>query len=212
MNWPDINFMKTQAPLPDGYRYQRLRRIDIPILIQSITDWYPDVSVGAASCYLQPDFYENKATLEGEVDRDLLVIMTWKGDDFAGFVSWDWETDSQALYARFGVVSPAHRSAKLATIWMQLGETIGRHLGAGFIYTLCTLKVPHMQMALERAGFKLLGFAPGYDREFVAPGVIKRVFEAYYAKILVTESELQRPDLNNLTPKTRELFLSLFPN
>ena len=67
-------------------------------------------------------------------------------------------------------------------------------------------------MALERAGFKLLGFAPGYDREFVAPGVIKRVFEAYYAKILVTESELQRPDLNNLTPKTRELFLSLFPN
>ena len=51
----------------------------------------------------------------------------------------------------------------------------GRAMGAGFVYGLATLKVPHMQLALERAGYQLLGFAPGCDRELVAPGVVKRV-------------------------------------
>lgn len=68
-----------------------------------------------------------------------------------------------------------------------------------------------MQLAFERAGYKLLGFAPGYDREIVAPGVVKRVFEAYYAKILVPLDELHVPDQKNMTPQTLELFTKLFP-
>ena len=79
------------------------------------------------------------------------------------------------------------------------------------IYTLATLKVPHMQQALERAGYQLLGLAPGYDRELVAPGVVKRVYEAWYAKVLVPDDELLLPDPANLTPKTKELFDLLFP-
>ena len=211
MNWPDVNAISREAPLPENYRYAQLRRTDVPTLVGAIADWYPDVSVGAASSYLEQSFYESEATFAGEGERDLWVVLVWQEHELAGFASWDRERAAQTLYARFGVVSPKHRGAKLAIRLMQLGEAAGRAMGAGFIYTMATLKVPYMQQALERAGYQLLGLAPGYDRELVAPGVVKRVYEAYYAKVLVPESELLRPDVSNMTPKTRELFELLFP-
>jgi hypothetical protein len=137
--------------------------------------------------------------------------MLWREKELVGFISWDWEEAPQAVYARFGVVNPKHRSAGLGTIGMMFGEALGRLMGAGFIYSMCTLKMPNMQLAFEHAGYKLLGFAPGYDKEVVSPGVVKRVFEAYYAKILVPLSDLHVPDRANLTPQTLALFETLFP-
>ena len=55
----------------------------------------------------------------------------------------------------------------------------------GLVYGMATLKAPHAQRAFERAGWQLIGITPGYDREMVAPGVVKRVYEAVYAKVLV---------------------------
>jgi hypothetical protein len=95
---------------------------------------------------------------------------------------------------------------------MQFGESLARAMGAGFIYSLATLKIPNMQLALEHAGYQLLGFAPGYDREMVAPGVVKRVYEAFYAKVLVSAEDLLRPDPRNLSPRAKALFDVLFPN
>lgn len=212
MQWPDLDAAFNQVTLPVGYRYSLLRRIDIPVLRAAVAEWHPDVAVGAASCYLEQDFYESTATIAGEVERDLWIVLIWKDEEFVGFVSWDRERAQQALYARFGVISPAHRGAKLSTCMMQLGEVIARAMGAGFIYTLATLKVVSMQLALERAGYQLLGVAPGYDRELVAPGVVKRVYEAWYAKVLVPEDELLRPDPAKMSPKTRQLFELLFPH
>lgn len=211
MKWPNISEIEKVVPSPEGHICQRLRREDIPLLIESIQKWYPDVAVGGASCYLTPEFYETYATLEGEEDKSLFVLLLWKAQELVGFVSWDWEEGPGSLYARFGVVSPKSRSAGLGTFSMQFGETLGRMMGAGFIYSMCTLKIPNMQLAFEHAGYRLLGFAPGYDREIVAPGVVKRVFEAYYAKILVPIDELHVPDQKNLTPQTLALFKSLFP-
>ncbi|MBK6746331.1 hypothetical protein [Ottowia sp.] len=212
MQWPDLDAVFREVPLPEGYRYRQLRRVDVPALRAAVAEWHPDVAVGAASCYLEQDFYETSATFAGEAQRDLLIVLFWKAEELAGFVSWDRERAQQAVYARFGVVSPAHRGARLSTCAMQLGETIARAMGAGFIYTLATLKVASMQLALGRAGYQLLGIAPGYDRELVAPGVVRRVYEAWYAKVLVPESDLLRPDPANMTPKTRELFQLLFPH
>jgi hypothetical protein len=48
---------------------------------------------------------------------------------------------------------------------------------AEFLFGLATLKISHMQRALESAGWRLIGFTSGYDCEEVAPGDIKRVFE-----------------------------------
>jgi hypothetical protein len=70
---------------------------------------------------------------------------------------------------------------------------------------------PHVQHALEHAGYRLSGFFRDYDREEIAPGVVKRGYEAVYAKLLVSEDEVQRPDPKNMTPKTKALFDLLFP-
>ena len=212
MNWPSFDTFSAMAPLPDGYRYEMLKRSEIPALMRAIEAWHPDISVGAASCYLREDFYIDKALLDGEIEKDLLVVLIKRDDELAAMGSWEREQDALTIYARFGAVAPEHRGAKLAVRAMQFGENLARAMGAGFIYGLATLKIPHMQLALERAGYQLLGFAPGYDREMVAPGIVKRVYEAFYAKVLVPDEELLRPDPRNLSPKARALFEHLFPD
>jgi hypothetical protein len=198
--------------LPSCTQCGRLKRSEIPSLIASISDWHPDISVGAASCYLREDFYTDKACLDGETEKDLLVIVIESGDELAGIGSWEREQDALAIYARSGAIAPQHRGAKLAVSAMEFGESLARAMGAGFIYGLATLKIPNMQLALERAGYLLLGFAPGYDREMVAPGVVKRVYEAFYAKVLVPDEDLLRPDPKNLSPQAKALFDVLFPD
>ena len=212
MNWPSDEDLSAMLVLPEGYRGERLRRSEIPALVAAIAVWHPDIAVGAASCYLREDFFADKAFLDGDTGKDLLVIVIKHGDEFAGFGSWEREQDALTIYARFGAIAPRHRGAKLAVRAMEFGESLARAMGAGFIYGLATLKVPHMQLALERAGYQLLGFAPGYDREMVAPGVVKRVYEAYYAKVLVPDEDLLRPDPKNLSPRARALFDVLFPD
>ena len=81
----------------------------------------------------------------------------------------------------------------------------------GMIYGMATLKVPHVQRSFETLGWELIGITPGYDREMVSPGVIKRVYEAVYAKVLVTERNLLPPRTRNLTTRTRAFFELLFP-
>ncbi len=212
MKWPTIDQMSAMAPLPDGYRYEWLKRADIPALIDGIRQWHPDIAVGGGSCYLREDFYLEHVFLDGEAQKDILVGLFKCGDELAGMWSWEQEPDALSLYGRLIIVSPAHRDAKLASKVMPLAELAGRAMGAEFFFGLATLKIPHMQHALEKAGWQLIGFTSGYDREQVAPGVIKRVFEGVYTKVLVPEEELHRPDPNNLTPKARALFEVLFPD
>ena len=210
VKWPSDDAISELLQLPEGYRGERLKRSEIPLLMANIAAWHPDISVGTASCYLREDFYLEKAFLEQDTARDLIVILIKYGDEMAGFGSWEREQDALTIYARFGAIAPQHRGAKLAVRAMEFGEKLARGMGAGFIYGLATLKIPNMQLALERAGYQLLGFAPGYDREMVAPGVVKRVYEAFYAKVLVPDEDLLRPDPKNLSPKAKALFDVLF--
>jgi GNAT superfamily N-acetyltransferase len=212
MNWPSNDSITALIRLPEEYRLEKLKRSEIPALVAAIAEWHPDISVGVASCYLREDFYVDKAFLDGEAEKDLLVVLIKRADELAGVGSWEREPDAMSIYARFGAIAPQHRGAKLAVRAMEFGEGMARAMGAGFIYSLATLKIPNMQLALERAGYQLLGFAPGYDREMVAPGVVKRVYEAFYAKVLVPDTDLLRPDPNNLSPRARALFEVLFPN
>lgn len=212
MKWPTIEQMSAMAPLPDGYRYERLKRSGIPPLIEAIQVWHPDIAVGGGSCYLREDFYTDKVFLDGEAEKDIFVGLFKRSDDLAGMWSWEQEPDALSLYGRLIIVAPAHRDAKLASKVMPLAELAGRAMGAEFFFGLATLKIPHMQYALEKAGWQLIGFTSGYDREEVAPGVVKRVFEGVYTKVLVPEEELHRPDPKNMTPKARALFDMLFPS
>lgn len=210
MNWPGLDVIATLTRLPEGYRFEQLRRSDIPALIEGISAWHPDISVGIGSCYLRESFYTEKVFLRDEVEKDIYVVLIMHGDELAGMGSWERESDALTVYAKLGIIAPAHRGAKIAVRAVEFTENLGRAMGAGFVYGLATLKVPNMQMALEHAGYQLLGFAPGYDRELVAPGVVKRVYEAFYAKVLVPDEELVRPDPKNLTPRARALFDVLF--
>lgn len=210
MRWPTASELSAFVLLPDGYRFAELNRAMTPPLIAAITDWHPQISVGVASCYLREDFYYNSVVLEGNVDRDILVVPLTFDGELAGVWSFEREIDSLAIYGRLIIIAPKHRGAKLAAIAMKGTEDLGRFMGAAFLYALATLKTPYVQRALEGAGYRLLGFFPGYDREEVAPGVVKRVYQAVYAKLLASENEVLRPDLGNLTPRARALYGLLF--
>lgn len=211
MHWATIDELQRLVPLPEGYAYEQLKRSDVPELIAALERWHPDIRVGAGSPYLRPAFYDEKVTLAGEVERDTFAVVFRRGDRMVGLWSWDREPEALTIYGRLLVIDPAHRGAKIAASAMLGTERIARHCGAEFMYVMATLKMPQMAQALERAGYILLGFLPGYDREVVADGTVKRVFEALYAKVLVPESALLRPDPGHLTPRGRALFEQMFP-
>lgn len=188
-----------------------MKRVNIPALIEVIQRWHPEIAVAGGSCHLREDYYDRHVALDGEAEKPVIVCLFRYGDELAGMWSWEQEPDALTLYARLIIISPEHRSAKLASKVMPIGELAGRAMGAEFFFGLATLKIPHMQHALETAGWQLIGFTSGYDREQVAPGVVKRVFESVYTKVLVPEDEVLRPDPRNLTPKARALFDVLFP-
>jgi hypothetical protein len=122
------------------------------------------------------------------------------------------EVEALAIYARLIVVAPAHRGARVSGMLTVAYENVGRAMGAEFLYAMVALNIIQQQRALESAGFRLLGFMPGYDRQLVSPGVVKRVYLAVYAKLLVPEEKVQRPDPKNLTPRAKRVFELLFSN
>jgi hypothetical protein len=212
MDWISVDEMRAQVPLPQGYRFELLKRSEIAELIGFMKAWFPDGSVGAASCYMREDFLCEKVFFAGERERDVLVVLIKRDHELAGFFSCDRDLDTLALYARLGVIAPQHRGARLIQNCIALGEAIARGMAMGMIYGMATLRIPHVQRAFESLGWQLIGITPGYDREMVAPGVVKRVYEAVYAKVLVAVDDLQHPQNQNLTPKTRALFRALFPD
>ena len=132
MEWPSDEAISEMLQLPEGYRGERLKRSEIPALVANIAAWHPDISVGAASCYLREKFFLDKALLDQDTEKDLIVIVIKCGDEMAGFGSWEREQDALTIYARFGAIAPQHRGAKLAVRAMEFGEKLARAMGAGF--------------------------------------------------------------------------------
>ncbi len=211
MQWPTLEKISMMSPLPEGYHYAFMTRDDIAPVISSIREWFPSVTVGLGSWYLAEQFYLDDVVMEDDRNKSVLVLLIKKGSELVGLGSWEREIAALTLFARLGAIAPAHRGAKMAVTAMELGEKMGRAMGAGFIYTLATMKMPQMQLALERAGYQLIGFMPGYDREETSPGIVKRVFEAGYAKRLAPAEEFLRPEDKNMTPNAKHLFDMIFP-
>lgn len=211
MKWPTFEQLSDLIKLPEGYGFAFLQRSDVPTLAAAIGRWHPDIAIGGGSCYLREDFYTDHIHFDGGPDKDVMVVVFLRGEEIVGMWSVEKEPDTLALYARLIVIDPRHRSAKLASNVMPIAEAVGRSMGAELIFGLATLKIPHMQHALETVGWQLIGFSSGYDQEQVAPGVVKRVFEAVYCKVLVPEEEIVRPDPKNLTPHARALWEAIHP-
>ena len=211
MSWTSVDILSASAPLPEGYRYQLITRSDIADTINAFASWYPGIAVGNASCHLKPAFYEDSVVLDGDSERDFLVILFKHGQELAGVLSVERDKDSAVLYGRVGVISPRHRGLNLSERFPSLIEALGRTMGMGMVYGLATLKVRYMAEKFERLGWELVGIVPGFDQEMVAPGVVKRVYEGIYTKVLVDEVDFVRPLRSAMTPKTAALFDLLFP-
>jgi hypothetical protein len=212
MNWPVIQALAMLAPLPAGYRYGRLDSAHIGEVIRALDAWYPEIRVGVSSVYLREDFYRERVNLDGDLEKDIYVARILHGDELVGVWSFERENDSLAIYGRLLVVAPHHRGSRLSKHTMDGSESLGRAMGAAFMYAMIPLKDPYGQRALEGAGYQLLGFFPGRDREEVSPGVVKRVYQGVYAKLLVPPDRVHWPDAKNMTPRARTLFGLLFPD
>lgn len=210
MKWPTITTLRELIPLPAGYEFLEFEQAHIAPLIAGLKAWHPEIVVGVSSCYLREDFYVNRVVVRGGTDADILVIPIAFHGEMIGMWSFEREVDSLAIYGRLIVLAPEHRGGRLSVIAMQGTERIGREMGAAFMYALATLQHPYAQRALESAGYRLLGFFPGYDRVEISPGVVKRVYQAVYAKLLVAEDEVHWPDPKNMSPRARALFALLF--
>jgi GNAT superfamily N-acetyltransferase len=204
--WADIGQLAARMPLAAGYRFEPLQRAEVSALIEFTETWFPDISVGSASCFLRDAFYADQVSFEDEPGKDVFVLLLKHSDDLAGMFSFEVDRDTLSVHARLGVAAPQHRGAGLAQAGLTFTEAFGRRIEMGLAYGMATLKAPHAQRAFERAGWQLIAIAPGYDRELVAPGVVKRVFEAVYAKVLVAPSGLLFPQPHNLTPRTQAFF------
>jgi hypothetical protein len=212
MPWPNVDKLSKRAPLPAGYRYELLSRTDISETVNAFASWYPGIAVGNASCHLREDFYREKVVLDGEPERDFFVVLFKKDQELVGILSVERDRDSEVLYGRVGAISPQHRGLNLSERFPGLIEALGRSMGMGMVYSLATLKVPYMAEKFERLGWQLIGIIPGFDREMVEPGVVKRVYEAIYTKVLVDENDFMIPRRSAMTPKTAALFDLLYPD
>ncbi len=205
MQWMTVEEMGVRSPLPEGYRYALLERPEVPALISFLRHWFPGIAVGAGSCYLRESFYDRRVHLADDAlprERDIAVVLIKHADEIVAMFSAQRDRDTLSLYGRLGAVAQSHRHLRLAESALALTEVLGRAMGMGMAFGMATLHVPYMQRALEKLGFTLIGI--------VHPGVVKRVYEAVYAKVLVEEEELLVPDPANLTPRTRALFDTLF--
>ena len=109
MRWPSVEDITPRAPLPPGYRYQYLDRQQVPSLIAALKAWYPGIVVGNASCHLRESFYADKVCLDGQLERDFLVVLFKQDDELVGVFSVERDVDSEVLYGRIGAISPKHR-------------------------------------------------------------------------------------------------------
>jgi hypothetical protein len=198
------------VPLAAGYRFELLQRDDIPALARSVRDWFPEISVGGASQYVSEDFYRQHALSEGDPIGDHIVLVLRSCSALAGMFACEIDPETQSVYAAVGVAAPKHRGANLAYAGISFTEELGRLAGMGFAFGMATLKHQFAQLAFERAGWRLVGITPGYDREMVEPAVVKRVYEALYAKVLVADAHLLHPLRHNLTPRTQAFFDRVF--
>ena len=143
MNITEINRFAAAAPLGAGYRFELLQRAEIPTLCAALADWFPDISVGGASCYLQADFYVRNAFFDDAPEQDTLVFLLKKADELAGMFSCDLDHATQSIYAGLGVASPTHRGSNVAQSGTAVVEAIGRHFAMGYIFGMATLRHPH---------------------------------------------------------------------
>ncbi|WP_232293077.1 hypothetical protein [Stigmatella aurantiaca] len=213
MQWRGLQEMLGELEAPPGYAFEQLAREDIPRTTELLRTWYPDICVGTESRHLEPSFYEREVFLRGESpDRPLYAVLSRDQDtqDIIGLMTLEKNIRGLQISAAMGAIEPSRRGLGLGQHGLTLLEVIGRSIGAEVALYYSTLKAARGQLNAERRGFLLVGIVPAFDMDAIAPGTVKRVYEALYAKVLANPERVHLPDWNALIPSTRALFTHLF--
>jgi hypothetical protein len=211
MNWANARGTLQTVNAPTGYDLAQLSAADVPALVLALGQWYPDIVVGAESCHLTTDFYHRDTALAGDSDdRNIFPVVAKHAGMIAGLVTFEKNSAARTITCRMGAIAPDHRGPALALLGPLLLEKLGRAIGAELAFYFATLKTPHQQVLAERLRFQLVGIVPGYDRDMVRPGEVRRVYEAIYARLLVGSDQVEMPASSALTHRTRELWQALF--
>ncbi|WP_342378281.1 hypothetical protein NVS55_02860 [Myxococcus stipitatus] len=213
MSWRSLDEMLSGIVKPEGCSAEQLAREDIPRLTALLAAWYPDIRVGTESRHLDPAFYERDVYLRGESpDRSVyaFVCREISSGDIIGLLTVERNVRGLQLSAGLGVVEPTRRGMGIGFIGTAALEMVGRNIGAEVVLYYSTLKTARHQRNAESQGFKLVGLVPAFDVDAIAPGTVKRVYEALYAKVLVAPEQVHLPEWNVLTASTRELYTHLF--
>jgi len=212
MSWSRGLAVVESTKPPEPYTLSQMSAADVSIVAERVRSWYPDIRVGMESPHLQAEFYRSETQLQEVVEeRSLLpLVIRHPTDGIVAVITYQRNVEARLITCRLGVLAPEHRRASLALLGPLLLEELGRAIGAELAYYYATLKTRHQQVLAERRGFQLVGIVPGHDRDMLAEGEIKRVYEALYVKLLVPSEQLHTPPREELTARTREVWSALF--
>jgi hypothetical protein len=210
MIWPTIDEVRMFTPLPAGYTWDFLRHDEIDTAIAFFKAWFPSISVGMGSSFMDGTFYEDKVMGADRHTTPILALVVRHNDEIVAIATWEKIDGPDVISGRVGAVAKPHRQSNLAVAAQELGEKMGRLMGAGLIYGMATTRTPYMQQALERAGYKAVGIMPGFDLEETEPGTLLRIYEVIYVKQLASASAFLVPLHQNFTPAVARLYTQIF--
>lgn len=218
MDWPSVEDIESTVRTPQGYHLDLLNPDDLDFFIGALEVWYPDIHVGSESRFLNLEFYKECVFLADNppCKRYYLPIIFKhrQSGELAGCVFLEKNDSSLTITSPMGAIAINHRhtGTGLSFLPSTLITEVGRMLGFELAYYISTLRSRANQIIAEKTGYKLVGIIPGNDRDMVSPGISKRVFEAFYAKLLLTNPDLYVPTEDTLTETTRNLWSVLFPS
>lgn len=213
MRWRSLEEMLSGIETPEGCSAEQLAREDLPRLTALLESWYPDIRVGTESRHLEPSFYEREFFLRGgSPERSLygILVRDRASGDIIGLLTMERNVRGLQLSAALGVLEPSRRGLGIGFLGTAALEVVGRNIGAEVVLYYSTLKTARAQRNAENQGFKLVGLVPAFDVDAIAPGKVKRVYEALYSKVLVEAERIHLPEWEALTPSTRALYTHLF--
>ena len=210
MNWVAIDELSSKLPIPDGYRVEQLKRSEIPEVIRCFRDWFPDITVGAESCYQREDFYSREVSLEGEPERDVIVFLFKKDQELVAIVSLQRSEDTLTLYGRLGAIAPRYRGAEAGLHGACIaggdgtGDGHGSHLRSRRIYD-----------SQHADGFGEGGISDCRHRSCVRPtnggaGSHQARLRSKLCQSAGRRRRILRPQPESMTPRTKALYDFLF--
>jgi hypothetical protein len=213
MRWAPIEALLSGLAIPEGIYFEQLGRSGIDEVIQRLRVWYPDIAVGAESRHLDREFYEREYSLAaGDEDRRLygFVCRGTDSGEMVGFMSLEKNVRARQIWSPMGAVEPTKRGAGIGQFGAVILEHVGRAIGAEVAFYQVTLKTNRQQKNAQRHGFKLCGILPAIDRDEISPGLVRRVYEGVYVKVLAPPSEVELPLWANLEEPARKLWRAVF--